>query len=585
VAEQGTIVDLWQRAGSHEDTAAFLVKEQGEWREVSWRSARERVDELAAGFLAIGLRKGDRAAIASRTRLEWTLSDYALASMGAVVVPIYQTSSGEECAYIVEDSGARALLCDDADQLAKVRSAGAALPALEHAIVFDEAPDGAVSLAEIAALGRAHLEAQPDSLAEARGQVSESDVLTFIYTSGTTGDPKGCVLTHRNWYAMADSVRQVAGFLTPDDVVLLFLPLAHNFARLVQFAGAAIGFRIAFCPDIVQVTRALTEVRPTVLPSVPRLFEMIHTNVRSKLDQATGARRRLVDWSLAVGARAASRRERGARVSPLLGLQLGVADRLVYSKITERLGGRVRLAISGGAPLSKEIIEFFAAFGVLILEGYGLTETTSGCTLNTPTRYRFGTVGPALPGIEVTIADDGEILVRGDTIFQGYHGREVETREILGEDGWLQTGDIGSLDGDGFVTITDRKKDLIITSGGKNVSPQNLENALKASGVVSQALVVGDNRPYIVALVSPDRSTLDKDATDDQVRTLVQSAVDEVNSHLGPAEQIRRFAVLPRDFSAEEGEVTPTLKLRRRVCEDHFRDELEQLYGGARGSA
>ena len=579
-----TIVDLWQRAGASEDATAFLVKDEGAWREVSWRSARERVDELAAGFLALGLERGDRVALVSRTRLEWTLCDYALASMGAIVVPIYQTSSPEECAYIVADSGARALVCDDGKQLAGIRGSGTAMPELEHAIVIDGTHEDAIPLDEITDRGRRLLGERPDVVAEARNEVSESDVLTFIYTSGTTGHPKGCVLTHGNWFAMADSVRQVAGFLTPDDVVLLFLPLAHNFARLVQFAGAAIGFRIAFCPDIVQVTRALTEVRPTVLPSVPRLFEMIYANVRSKLDEATGARRRLVDWSLDVGARAAAKRQQGARVSPLLQVQLGIAHRLVFSKVTERLGGQVRLAISGGAPLSKEIIEFFAGLGLLILEGYGLTETTSGCTLNTPTRYRFGSVGPALPDIDVSIADDGEILVRGPTIFQGYHEKDEETREVLGEDGWLRTGDIGSIDTDGFVTITDRKKDLIITSGGKNVSPQNLENALKASGLVSQALVVGDNRPYIVALVCPDRSKLGAAGADEDTRGPIQQAVDEINSHFGPAEQIRRFAILPRDFSAEEGEVTPTLKLRRRVCEEHFQDEIERLYGaGKRG--
>jgi long-chain acyl-CoA synthetase len=503
--------------------------------------------------------------------------------MGAIVVPIYQTSSPEECAYIVADSGARALVCDDGKQLAAIREAGTALPRLEHGIVIDGTHDGALPLEEISDGGRALLGEHPDAVSEARSEVSESDVLTFIYTSGTTGHPKGCVLTHANWFAMADSVRQVEGFLEPGDVLLLFLPLAHNFARLCQFAGAAMGFTIAYCPDIVQVARALTEVRPTVLPSVPRLYEMIHSNIRGKLDDATGARAKLVHWALGVGARAAARRQRGAALSPVLQAQLGLADRLVFSKINERLGGRVRIAISGGAPLSKEIIEFFASVGVLVLEGYGLTETTSGCTFNRPTRYRFGTVGPALPDIDVSVADDGEILVRGPTIFQGYHGKEEETREVLGEDGWLRTGDIGSIDADGFVTITDRKKDIIITSGGKNVSPQNLENALKASGVVSQALVVGDNRPYIVALVTPDRSKLDG-GEDGDVQSTVQAAVDEVNSHLGPAEQIRRFAVLPRDFSADEGEVTPTLKLRRRVCEEHFADEIERLYGaGKRG--
>jgi long-chain acyl-CoA synthetase len=583
MAAKRTIVDLWQSAGGDADAAAFLVKTEGEWREVSWRSAREQVDELAAGFLALGLTRGERVAIVSKTRLEWTLCDYALASVGAIVVPIYQTSSPEECAYIVADSGARALVCDDGKQLSGIREAGTDLPALEHGIVIDGEHEGALELENIRERGRALLGERPDAVAEARDAVDESDVLTFIYTSGTTGHPKGCVLTHRNWRAMADSVSQVEGFLRPGDVLLLFLPLAHNFARLCQFAGGALGVTIAFCPDIVQVARALTDVRPTVLPSVPRLYEMIYANIRGKLDEATGARRKLVDWSLSVGAKAAARQQRGAGLPPVLKAQLGLADRLVFSKIKERLGGRVRIAISGGAPLSKEIIEFFASVGVLILEGYGLTETTSGCTFNRPTRYRFGTVGPALPDIEVSIADDGEILVRGPTIFQGYHGNEAETREVMGEDGWLLTGDIGSMDADGFVTITDRKKDLIITSGGKNVSPQNLENGLKASGIVSQALVVGDNRPYIVALISPDRTKLSGSA-DEDIRAPLQGAVDEVNSHLGPAEQIRRFAILPRDFSAEEGEVTPTLKLRRRVCEEHFADEIEHLYGaGKRG--
>ncbi|MGH2995537.1 MAG: AMP-dependent synthetase/ligase [Gaiellaceae bacterium] len=575
---QRTINDLWERAASEARHPAFLTKEGGVWREVGWGEARERVDHLAAGFLALGLRKGDCVAILSRTRLEWTLCDYAVASIGAVVIPIYPTSSKHECSYLLSDSSARALVCEDEEQLGKVRDLAGELPALEHTIVFDAA-EGARPLSEITELGRAHLDANPQALVDARGHVSESDTLTYIYTSGTTGNPKGCVLSHRNWHAVVDSIRRTEGLMVPGDVVLLFLPLAHNFARLVQFAGAGIGFTVAFCPDVVQVPRALTEVRPTVFPSVPRLFETVHGNVRSRFEGAEGAQRRIVDRALSVGRRVAARRERGKRVSPLLALQFRLADRLVYSKVKERLGGRLRLAISGGAPLSKEIIEFFAAVDVLILEGYGLTETTSGCALNRPDRYRFGTVGPALPGIEIELAADGEILVRGDTIFQGYHGKDEATAEVLTEDGWLLTGDIGTIE-DGFVTITDRKKELIVTAGGKNVSPQNLENALKATGYVSQALVIGDNRPHIVALVCPDRVKVAKVAkTEDEVRELIAKAVEEVNSNLGPVEQIRRFAVLPREFSAEEGEVTPTLKLKRRVCEEHFRDEIEELYG------
>jgi long-chain acyl-CoA synthetase len=572
--ERRTIVAVWRRAVAEGSGPAFLTKEGGAWREVSWREAGERVERLAAGFLKLGLAKGDRAAIFSRTRLEWTLCDYALASIGAIVVPIYQTSSPEECSHIVSDSGTRLLVCENEKQLAALRGESA-VAGLEHIVLVEGEAAGATSLAEVEELGRSSLDAQPTLVEEACANVSEADVLTFIYTSGTTGPPKGCIHSHANWVALVDSIDQVNDFLRPDDVALLFLPLAHNFARLVQFAGARIGFTLALCPDIVQVTRALGEVNPTILPSVPRLFEAMYGNVRSRFEEATGVRRRLIDWALGVGRRAAAREEQGQRVSPLLARQRALADKLVFSKIKERLGGRVRLGISGGAPLSRDIIEFFAACGILIVEGYGLTETTSGCNLNRPTRYRFGSVGPALPGIEVATAADGEILVRGPTIFQGYYGREEESAAALTSDGWLLTGDIGSIDADGFLTITDRKKEIIVTGGGKNVSPANLENELKASGIVSQVLVVGDRRPFITALIVPDRAKIGAGkASDEEVRKAIEAVVDGVNVHLGPVEQIKRFAVLPREFSTEEGEVTPTLKLKRRVCEEHFRDDI-----------
>ena len=574
-----TIVSLWQRAAERApDRPAFLVKERREWREVTWQEASERVEELAAGFLALGIAKGDRVAIISRTRLEWTLCDYALASIGAIVVPIYQTSSAEESVHVLSDSNARACICEDAEQIDKAAGAG-----VELLISIEGDDSRALPLETVVERGRSYLGEQPDGLARARAAVSPSDVLTFIYTSGTTGDPKGCVLTHANWCAVIDSVSRVEGLMIPEDLVLLFLPLAHNFARLVQFVGAAQGFTIAFVEDPNRVGRALMEVRPTLFPSVPRLYERVYRSVQSRLEREAPLKRRLGRWALSVGRRAARRRQNGRPIGPILALKLRLADRLLFAKIKSRFGGRVRHAVSGGAPLAAEIAEFFAACGLVILEGYGLTETTSALTVNRPGNYRFGTVGQALPEIEVALADDGEIKIRAETIFQGYHGNEEATAEILTPDGWLLTGDVGTIDDDGFVTITDRKKELIVTSGGKKVSPSNLENALQASPYVTHALVVGDNRSYLGALVCPNREELANVAeSEEEVRALVQGVIDDVNARHGQVEQIKRFVLLPRDFSAEEGEITPTLKLRRKIVQEHFGPEIEQLYGAER---
>ena len=579
-----TIADLWRRAGERDSiTPAFLVQDGAEWRPVTWAEAAERVEELAAGLLDLGLGRGDRAAILSRTRIEWTLCDYALASIGAVAVAIYQTSSRRDCAFLLSNSGARLLLCENAEQLTKTDGLADELPDLDHVLAFD-APAGTPSLADVAARGRARLDADPELVERARAEVRADDPLTYIYTSGTTGHPKGCVISHQNFTALVESVRRIERLFEPGDTILLFLPLAHNFGRLVQHCGAGIGCTIAFCPEAADIPSALERVRPTLFPTVPRLFEKVHAGVRSSFDETSGLKRRLVAWSLRVGREAAARRATGDPYGRRLGLELRVAERLVFGKIHARLGGRLRVAVSGGAPLAREIIEFFDACGILILEGYGLSETTSGCTMNRPGDYRFGTVGKAVPGLELAIAPDGEILVRGETVFQGYHDRPDATAEILADDGWLRTGDIGTLE-DGFLTITDRKKEIIVTSGGKKIPPQNVENALKASGYVSQALLVGEGRPYLVALVCVDRTEVAKVAqSEDEVRALVERVVDEVNSHVGPTEQIKRFALLPREFSAEEGEVTPTLKLKRRVCEEHFADEIERLYAAPRGA-
>ncbi len=557
-----TIARLWQDAVARGlESPAYLVQEGEEWRPVSWTEAAQAVDEIAHGLLALGVRKGDAFAILASTRLEWVLFDFALGLIGAVGAPIYMNNSPKDAVYVAEHSEAVGVLCEDEEQRAKLAGLD-----LEHVLTFSDLP----ALRE---RGRAHAEEHPRAVDEAAAAIDENDLFTFIYTSGTTGPPKACMILHRNYYAMVDEVRQVQDFTVTDDVMLLYLPLAHNFGRCLTLLGAHIGYTIAFCPDPYAVGDALPAVRPTVFPSVPRVYEKVHTAVTAKFDEATGAKRRLIDWALRVGGKVSKLREAGRSVPPLLALQHKLADRLVYAKVKSRLGGNLRIGVSGGAPLAKEIIEFFAALDVIILEGYGLTECTTGATINRPTRYRFGSVGPALPGVELRIADDGEVLIKTDTVFGGYFKDEEATREVLSEDGWLRSGDVGHVDEDGFLTITDRLKDILVTAGGKNVAPQNLENALKTHAVISQALVVGDRRPYVAALI-----TLSEDVDPAGAAPAVQRAVDEVNRDLSRYEQIKRFTILPRDFTLEAGEVTPTLKLKRRVCLEHFAAEIEALY-------
>jgi long-chain acyl-CoA synthetase len=557
-----TIARLWQDAVARGlESPAYLVQEAEAWRPVSWAEAAQAVDEIAHGLLALGVRKGDAFAILASTRLEWVLFDFALGLIGAVGAPIYMNSSPRDAVYVTEHSEAVGVLCEDDEQRAKLAGLQ-----LEHVLTFADLP----ALRE---RGRAHAVDHPRAVEEAAAAIDENDLFTFIYTSGTTGPPKACMILHRNYYAMVDEVRQVQDFTVTDDVMLLYLPLAHNFGRCLTLLGAHIGYTIAFCPDPYAVGEALPAVRPTVFPSVPRVYEKVHTAVTAKFDEAAGLKRRLIDWALRVGRKVSKLREAGQSVPPTLALKHKLADRLVYSKVKSRLGGNLRIGVSGGAPLAKEIIEFFAALDVIILEGYGLTECTTGATINRPMRYRFGSVGPALPGVELRVAADGEVLIKTDTVFGGYFKDEQATREILSEDGWLRSGDVGHLDEDGFLTITDRLKDILVTAGGKNVAPQNLENALKTHAVISQALVVGDRRPYVAALI-----TLSEDVDRGSAEPAVQRAVDEVNSELSRFEQIKRFTILPRDFTLEDGEVTPTLKLKRRVCQEHFAAEIEALY-------
>jgi long-chain acyl-CoA synthetase len=561
--EHRTAPELWHDiVRDAPDAPAYLEEGDDGWRPVPWTEAAERIDSLVHGLLARGVRKGDRVAVLSRTRLEWILLDWAVMSIGAVVVGLYPTSSAKECEYVLAHSEAVLAFAEDEEQARKLVSIRGSLPALREIVPFDW-------LEKLQADGRLAKHLQPEP-------VEEDDLATLIYTSGTTGPPKGCMLTHRNLVNAA--TRVVEGMQRPGDVVLLFLPMAHSYARLAHQAASFRGATVALVSDVTRVPEALAEVRPTVLPAVPRVYEKVHANTLGEIERAGGLQRRIGLWALGVGARASRARREGRRVPRLLALQQRLADRLVFAKVRERLGGRLRIGISGAAPLSTDVIEFFHALGVPVIEGYGLTESASSATVNKPDDFRIGTVGQPVDGAEVQLADDGEILIRSDSVFAGYYKEPEATAAALSADGWLRTGDVGEVDGNGFLRITDRKKDLIITAGGKNISPQNLENALKTSRFVSQAIVVGDRRPYVTALLTLDDAEVAASGREPQ--ELAQELVDEVNRDRTRVEQIKRFTVLPRDFSQEEGEVTPTLKLRRRVIHEHFADEIERLYAG-----
>jgi long-chain acyl-CoA synthetase len=575
VQTKRTIGALWRNAVAvAPDRPAYIAERDGGWVEVSWQEAAQRVEDIANGLLALGVRKGDAFAILGSTSLDWALFDFALGLVGAIGAPVYANSSQTDCAYVIGHSESVGVLVEDAEQLAKVEQTRSELPRLGHVLTFAD-------LSDLEARGREFAARHATALDEAVDQVDEEDLFTYIYTSGTTGPPKGCMIRHRNYYEMAACVDKLpTRFIGPKDRLLLYLPLAHNYGRLIHLQAVYVGYTLAFCRDPLRLAEGLLAVKPTILPSVPRVYEKIHSSLVAKLDEARGGKRALGQWALRVGRAASLLRQAGKPLPRWLALQHRIADRLVYSKVKARLGGRLRVANSGGAPLAREIIEFFHAFDILILEGYGLTECTTACSVNRPDRYKFGTVGPPLPGFEVKLAEDGELLLRSETVFAGYLKDEEATRAVLDADGWLRTGDIAEIDDEGFITITDRKKDIIVTAGGKNVAPQNLENELKASKFVSQALVVGDRRPYVAALLTVDEEEVAKwragGGTD--VEALVQGIVDDVNEQHSRFEQIKRFVVLPRDFSADEGEITPTLKVKRSVVQEHFADEIARLY-------
>ncbi len=572
-------------ATQHGDLLAARFKREGVWQDRSYGEVAEEVERLALGLMARGIQPGERVCILAETRPEWSVAAYALWSAGAVVVPIYPSNSPQECAWVIGNSGAVAVLVEDATQLAKIDAVRESLPALRSIFVFDPQAvvDGVSAVEDVSAWSGDRAE-----LSRRRDAVAPDDPALVIYTSGTTGPPKGCLLSHHNAMSLCSIVLEIETLL-PGEVAYLYLPLAHVFAQIVQLAAFQVGAAVAYYGgDTKQIIAELMEVHPDYLPSVPRVFEKVYALAMTQVppEQLEGVRR-----AVQLGVQVRELEARGEPVPDQLREPFDHAEESIFSKVRALFGGRLREALSGAAPIAPEILEFFYAAGVPVMEGYGMTETMAVGTVNTQDAFRFGTVGRALPGVEARIAEDGEVLMRGPHIFTGYWDNDAATREVLDEAGWLHTGDLGSIDEDGFLSITGRKKDIIITAGGKNLSPSNLENDLKQSPFISHAVMYADRRPYPVALL-----TLDPDAIipwarerglpddigalarDTDVQDLVQLAVDSANSRYARVEQIKRFAILGHDLTQEDGELTPTMKIKRNVIYQRYADTFDEIY-------
>jgi len=577
-----TMADLVPLAGrKHADRPAIKHKVGDEWVDVTFKELAEKVEHVALGLIDLGIEPGDKVSILSNTRPEWTYACFGILGAAGTVVSIYQTNSPEECHYVLHHSESRAVFVEDAEQLAKVREVESELPDLELIVVMEPSGDigDAVSLDDLCARGRRRPEADYE---ERLAGIGDDDMCLYIYTSGTTGPPKGCLLTHGNYRRVTDMV-ETDGVLAEGEVIYLFLPLAHAFAMLIQFVAFDVGSAIAYWEkDPQKIIPNLMEVRPTYFPSVPRIFEKIYTLANNAADPEE------IKKAVEVGFQVRQMQEADEPVPADLQAAFDEAEEKLFKNVRNLFGGRIRQAVSGAAPISKEILEFFYACGVPVMEGYGMTETSTVASSNRPDAFRFGSVGKPLHGVEAKIADDGELLLRGPNIFKGYFKNDEATRETLA-DGWLHTGDLGSIDDDGFIYITGRKKDIIITAGGKNITPANLENSLKQNRWISQAVVVGDRRPYLVVLITLDPEEIgafaqehglepDAVADSEQMRDEVQRAVDEANSHVGRVEQIKKFKILPHDLSQQTGELTPTLKVKRSVVNEKFAGEIEALY-------
>jgi long-chain acyl-CoA synthetase len=587
-----TLAELFLEVASRDKRDCLLHKVGDEWRAVSTEELAERVRRLAAALLDAGIEPGDRIALLAENGVHWPVVDFATLTIGAVLVPIYPTLTPDQATYIAADCGARVLFVQGHDYLSAMIGRSAAMPHIERFVQIGDpdrpTPDARLLDDIIAATG----EPDPAVFEERASAVRPDDLATFIYTSGTTGKPKGVMLTHGNIASNVTAVLSLFDF-DPVATTLSFLPLSHSFERMFDYCYFKVGATIAYSESVRSVPSDLLEVRPHVFVSVPRVYEKMLAKIRETIERQGGLNRKIFDWAVAVGQQALPFRLAGRRPEGLLGLQLALADRLVFSRIRARLGGRYLFAASGGAPLPVEVAEFFWGAGVTIYEGYGLSETSPVLTANHPKSTRLGTVGPPIPGVEIEIAPDGEILARGPCIMRGYFNMPDATAEAIDDDGWFHTGDIGEVDDAGHLRITGRKKELIVNAYGKNIAPAPIENALKASPFIEHAVVIGDRRKFLSALLVPDFAALaarlgssdppnrEVMVADDAVRRLLEEEIARINTRFSGYQQVKAWELLADEFSIETGELTPTQKIKRRVIQDRYGEVIDRIYRSA----
>lgn len=588
-----TITQVFLKAQSRPDSqVAARYKFKKQWQEKSWKDCYGLAEIIGSALISMGMRPTDRIALLANTRFEWWITDFGIMGAGLITVPLYQSSRAEDVEYILNNSEARVLILEDASQVKKWNQVSTRCPKVEKVVCiqsYPDLPDEILSWEEFLEEGENHLETSPSSYREQIEKSSRDDIATILYTSGTTGQPKGVVLTHRQIMSEVEEVFPMVG-VDHRDESLSFLPYSHVLGRIEAWGSVYAGFTLNFAESIERIRVNLSEIRPTILVAVPRIFEKIYAGILGQVETHP-LRSKIFNWALSVGRQVSEcRLQKKSLPLPLLGKYL-LAQKLVFEKLKEKMGGRLRFAVSGGAPLNPELARFFHAADLLLLEGYGLTETTAAITVNTPFDYRFGTVGKPIGDVKIKIDTDGEILVKSDKVMREYYKDEASTAEVF-TDGFFRTGDIGELTEDGFLRITDRKKDLIKTAGGKYVAPQRLENLLKLDPLISNVLIHGDQKKYIVALITLSEDVLLNFAKEEElsyqdvasltrhekVLHRVREAVAEANSQLASFETIKNFAVLEKDFSIEEGEITPSLKVKRKFCDQKYKDVIESLY-------
>jgi long-chain acyl-CoA synthetase len=582
------------RVAATPNTEAFRYPKGGDWESVTWRQVSDRVDNIAAGLISLGINPEERVALASGTRYEWVVADFGILAAGAATTTVYPTTNAEDVAYIVSNSGSRIVIAEDQTQVDKLRERRDDLPAVEKVVIIDGEGDGewVMSLAELEERGRGLLEESPNTVNDRIDAIRPDQLATLIYTSGTTGKPKGVRLLQKSWTYTAAAMDSL-GVLSDKDLNYLWLPLSHSFGKVMLALPLVIGFPTVIDGRVDKIVENLAVIRPTIMGAVPRIFEKVHGRTNEMMAKEGGVKKTLFDWAVGVGVEVSRTKQAGKAVSPLLNGQYKLADKLVLSKIRDRFGGRLRFFISGSAALDREIAQWFDAIGVVVLEGYGLTETSAASVLNRPHAYRFGTVGWTFPQTEVKIAGDGEILLKGPGVMDGYHDMPEATAETIEPDGWFHTGDIGELDAEGFLRITDRKKDMFKTSQGKYVAPSAISAQFKGiCPFASEIVVYGEGKPYCVALVSLDADgvkewaaangmagkSFSEIARDAKTYAAVEGYVEQLNKELNRWEQVKKFAIIDRELTVENGDLTPSLKLKRKVVVDNFHDKIDDLY-------